>query len=310
MQITVLALNPSIDLEWRVRQVRWEEKNVVESERRWPGGKGVNVARWIAHLRGKPVLLATSGGTTGRQMECELRREGLRLRVVRLREPTRTNLIVTPPRGQLRFNPPGPRVSRSAWREVLKQFDQCAPRTDMFVLSGSLPRGLPATAYGELIRRARRWRKPVCVDCDGAAFAAAVRAQPFLVKPNQHELEAWWVRPLRSQRALLDAIRALARTTRGWVLVSRGEDGADLANATQRITLSARAPRLQSVNTVGAGDALLAAVTIQIVADKPPAEWLRWGVATGSAAVQVPAGRLPSLPRIRLLARRLSILEQ
>jgi sugar/nucleoside kinase (ribokinase family) len=94
MQITVLALNPSIDLEWRVRQVRWEEKNVVESERRWPGGKGVNVARWIAHLGGEPLLLVTSGGTTGRQMESELRREGLRLRVVRLREPTFHILLV------------------------------------------------------------------------------------------------------------------------------------------------------------------------------------------------------------------------
>ena len=57
MSSLIVALNPSIDLEWRVDQVRWEEKNTIESERRWAGGKGVNVARWLRHLGGKPRLL-------------------------------------------------------------------------------------------------------------------------------------------------------------------------------------------------------------------------------------------------------------
>src|SRR5690349_18704774 len=57
----ILALNPSIDAEWRVNDVLWEEKNNVQSERRWAGGKGINVARWLKHIGGKPRLLLPLG---------------------------------------------------------------------------------------------------------------------------------------------------------------------------------------------------------------------------------------------------------
>src|SRR5262245_65791142 len=103
MHVSVLALNPAVDVELRVRRVRWEEKNVIESERRWPGGKGVNVARWIRHFRRHPFLLVALGGASGQEMESVLRREGMRLGVVRLRERTRTNLIITSESGQLPF---------------------------------------------------------------------------------------------------------------------------------------------------------------------------------------------------------------
>src|SRR4030095_16101288 len=200
MHITVLALNPAVDVELRVRRVRWEEKNVIESERRWPGGKGVNVARWITRLRSYPFLLVTLGGTSGQEMESVLRRDGMRLGVVRLREPTRTHLIITSESGQLRFNPPGPRISRTQLREVLRQMDKTAPRLSAFVLSGSLSQGAASTAYAKLIRHAHRWNKPVCRDCDGAAFEAAVRARPFLAKPNERDLEEWGQRPLRAAK--------------------------------------------------------------------------------------------------------------
>src|SRR6266511_279269 len=74
MRPLVLALNPSVDVEWRVAQVRWEEKNEILSERRWPGGKGVNVARWLKHLGARPQLLIPLGGQTGRELAAGLHR--------------------------------------------------------------------------------------------------------------------------------------------------------------------------------------------------------------------------------------------
>src|SRR5688572_8928172 len=71
----ILALNPSIDAEWRVGDLLWEEKNNVQSARRWAGGKGINVARWLKHLGGKPQLLLPLGGTTGAELAGCLRAE-------------------------------------------------------------------------------------------------------------------------------------------------------------------------------------------------------------------------------------------
>jgi len=309
MHSLVLALNPSIDAEWRVDDVLWEEKNNVLSERRWAGGKGVNVARWLKHLGGKPLLLVPLGGKTGDELAGYLRGEKIPSRIVRLRESTRVNVIVTTNRGrQVRFNPLGPEVSRREWRQILKFVVGLARRADrtprrgvptkrrnfgLLILSGSLPRGLPVTAYAQLIRLAHRCGAKTLLDCDGSAFAAAVKARPFLVKPNEHELAQWWRKPMHSERALVRAAHALSEQTRGWILVSRGAKRSLLVNHREQFECFTKPPRVKPRNTVGAGDALLAAVAQQIRLGAPPQDWLISGVSVGSLATQCSAGQLP-----------------
>ena len=290
----VIALNPSIDAEWRVEEVLWEEKNVVHSERRWAGGKGVNVARWLKHLGAAPRLLLPLGGAPGRELAAALRAEQLTPRILPLSEATRVNVIVTTHRqGQLRFNPIGPRLTAAEWRAVLAQAARLLPQTSVLVLSGSLPRGVPADAYARLIRLARRAGVPALLDCDGEPLARAVAARPLLVKPNQHELARWRGRPLNGERAVEAAAQALSAATQGWVFLSRGSGQSLLLNASQGVCLRAQPAKVKTVNTVGAGDALLAAVTWQIIQGTPPADWLRAGLAAGTASTQLPAGCLP-----------------
>ena len=71
--ILVLSLNPAIDVEWCVDRVLWEEKNLIRSERRWAGGKGVNVARWLRFLGGRPQLLVPLGGASGAELKRQIR---------------------------------------------------------------------------------------------------------------------------------------------------------------------------------------------------------------------------------------------
>src|SRR6266536_2976555 len=125
MPTLILALNPCIDAEWLVDDVQWEEKNNVQSERRWAGGKGINVARWLKHLGGQPHLLLPLGAKTGAELAGNLREEGIPADIIRLREPTRVNIIVTTNAGrQMRFNPLGPKLSRHEWGEALKSVER------------------------------------------------------------------------------------------------------------------------------------------------------------------------------------------
>jgi len=297
MNALILALNPSIDAEWRVDDVFWEEKNNVRSERRWAGGKGINVARWLKHLGGRVRLLVPLGGRTGSELAGYLRRERIPSKNIRLREPTRVNVIITTNAGQqMRFNPLGPNLSRVEWEKILESVEcilkRMSPTSGVLILSGSLPRGLPLTAYAQIIRRAHRFGIKTLLDCDGPAFAAAVRARPFLVKPNEHELAQWWQRPLRSETDVVNAARALSKQTRGWVLVSRGPKRGLLLSAAEHFQIFARPPRVKPQNTVGAGDALLAGVARQLQNSAPPRKWLQAGLSTGSAAAACLAGRL------------------
>jgi fructose-1-phosphate kinase PfkB-like protein len=86
----------------------------------------------------------------------------------------------------------------------------------------------------------------------------------------------------------------MSRVTRGWVLVSRGARGALLVNAAEKVCLRGKAPRIRAVNTVGAGDAMLAAVAACVLSGCPAAEWLRHGIAAGCAAARQPAGSFPT----------------
>lgn len=304
----VLALNPSIDAEWSVTDVLWGEKNPVQAERRWAGGKGINVARWLRHLGARAKLLLPLGGASGRELAGHLRAESLPASVVRLRAPTRVNVIVTTAGGrQLRFNPPGPPVSGEEWRRLVLRVNRALDRGGWLVLSGSLPRGVPADAYARLTRLARRVGARVALDCDGDALARAVRARPFLVKPNEHELALWSGHRLRGAGDLRRAALALAETTGEWVLVSRGPRPALLVHARAGVLLTARPPAIRVRNTVGAGDALLAGVVRQLEERQPAAEWLRWGLATGAAAAERPAGELASARRVAQLAARIHV---
>ena len=294
----VLSLNPAVDVEWRVDTVRWEEKNQVLLERRWPGGKGINVARWLAHLGSNPHLLIPLGGRNGDELKTGLREQGLRISTITLRESSRANVVVTTAAGkQLRFNPLGPKLSAREWSEVLAAAMKHLDRANLMILSGALPRGVPVTAYSQLLRIGNRRSAKAILDCDGAALRAGISAKPFLTKPNEFELEQWWRKPLRTESAVVRAARTLAEATEGWVLVSRGPKGALLAGP--GTVLACRAPAVRVCNTIGAGDALVAAVAAHI--DTPPEEWLRWGVATGTAATECTAGELAPLRRIKKL---------
>ena len=324
MNTLVLALNPSIDAEWRVDDVLWEEKNNVQSERRWAGGKGINVARWLKHLGGRPLLLVPLGGKTGVELSGYLRREKIPAHIIRLCQPTRVNIIVTTKAGrQMRFNPLGPKLSRAEWAEILKRMEQNLRQlftnhgrarhsvraeiehlqngdhevtrpSSLLILSGSLPRGVPVAAYAQLIRLTHQFGLRTLLDCDGPPFATAVKARPFLVKPNEHELAQWWGKPLRSETAIVRAARALSACTRGWVLVSRGPRRGLLLNQVEGFHSFAAPPRVKPRNTVGAGDALLAAIAHAVQCGAPPKVWLEAGLRTGSSATGCLAGLLPA----------------
>jgi 1-phosphofructokinase len=298
----IVSLNPAIDVEWRVDHVWWEEKNQILEERRWAGGKGVNVARWLKLLGSKSHLIVPLGGRSGKELAGYLRRDKLPISTVPLAQPTRANIIITTPSGrQMRFNPLGPVLSRPEWNNVFKTVARLANGARFLVLAGALPRGAPTDAYAQLIRLAYGAGVTAILDCDGLALVEALKARPFLVKPNVHELSQWAGRALGSEAAIKRAGLAMSALTKAWVLVSRGPRGAMLFNKPQGVSIHCPAPRTKVLNTIGAGDALLAGVVRSLELGHSPETWLNHGVAVGAAATRCIAGEIPS--RAPLLPR-------
>ena len=311
MSLLTVVYNPSVDEEWHLDDLVWDEKNLVKSTRSWAGGKGINVARWLRFLGAKTKLLLALGGDSGRELHKFLRKEGVLSRDIRLTHATRRNVLVTLRNGrQLRFNSAGPRFSTAEGAEILSGIRQAMTRATTMLLSGSLPPGMAAGTYAQLIRIAASKGCRVLLDCDGEALRFAVPARPFLIKPNEFELSQWWGQRIRNLSDVVRAAGAMSEASGGWVMVSRGADPAVLTRAKDRVTWLGEISPVDPLNTSGAGDAMLAGAAFEIERNSPSEQWLKTGMGSGTAATLVRPGLLPTRKVFNSVLRKIRISQQ
>jgi tagatose 6-phosphate kinase len=291
--IVVVCLNPALDITHHVPAVDWAGVNRPTAVYARPGGKGTNVARAL-HSFGLPVrLLGFAGGTTGRAVDAELRQLGVPTAFTPIAGETRRTFTVVDGEGRTAlFNEPGPEVSAAEFARFRLAYGQAVVGAAAVVLSGSLPRGLPATSYAELITVAASAGVPVVLDTSGDALLAGVAAGPTIVKPNLDELRALsgWSLSAADGGVAWAAVQAAADTLRtagaGAVVVSLGPEG--LLAVTADGCWHARPAVVRRGNATGAGDAVTAALAHGLILGRSWEDQLRHAVALSAASVTAP----------------------
>ncbi len=294
-RIATLSLNPAIDQTAEVSRFTAGAVNRVAWERADAGGKGINVAAFLAHA-GLPV---TAAGLLGRANDGPFNdlfaRKDIADRCQRLAGSTRVNVkIVDPVLDQVTdINFPGLSPTADDLRQLEATLDALCDDHDWFVLSGSVPAGVPAEIYADLIDRLRSRGRGLLLDASGAPLAAAVLRGPDIIKPNIDELGELVGRRLTGQAAVLEAARSLVASGIGLVAVSMGADGAlfvEPGNA-----LLALPPRVEVKSTVGAGDAMVAGILAGTLRGLDLAGRARLGTAFSLAALGQVGPELPSM---------------
>jgi 1-phosphofructokinase len=255
--IVTLTANPAVDRTVRVdRLVRGE---VHRGGGSWtePSGKGVNVTLAL-HAHGKAsIAVLPLGGQVGDELKRMLDGTGAPIVTVPIAETIRTNVSLLEPDGTVtKVNEPGPRLSEPEARSLSDAALTAARDATWLACCGSLPAGLPARFYADLVRQRRADGLPTAVDSSGASLAAALDAEPALIKPNLDELAELTGRKLRTLGDVAEAGKAVLGHGVGSVLASLGAHGALLIE--QGGVLFGEAPVARPVSAVGAGDALLA----------------------------------------------------
>ncbi|MCS6891127.1 MAG: hexose kinase [Rhodovarius sp.] len=284
--IVTLTLNPALDLASEADQVRPVRKIRTFHERFDPGGGGVNVSRVLRELGGETLAVLTAGGVTGRFLLELLAGEGVPHRAVPIGGLTRISHVVQDRASGLeyRFVPEGPMLAEAEWQAALAAVAEVpAP---WLVLSGSLPRGVPADILARAAAEARGRGQRVVVDSSGPALAAAVAAGGLaLIKPSLGECEALVGRPLQEAAALREA--ALELATGGaaeLVAVTLGARGALLATARGELwRLPAADVPVRGAS--GAGDSFVAGMTLALARGEAPEQAFLLGAAAGGATV-------------------------
>lgn len=302
--IVTLTANPSLDrtvpLDRGLTRGEVHRAGAVTVE---PGGKGINVAR-VVHYAGHPVravLPADPGDPILRGLDELL----LPYRTVPLLGQVRTNLTLTEPDGTTtKINEPGPTPSAATVEALARLLVLEAEQADWVVLSGSLPPGVPASWYADLVQALRPWGCRIAVDTSDAPLLALAAgfpaAAPDLIKPNSEELaQLTGADPeaLEAAAAAGDpsatvlAARSLVADGVGAVLVTLGAAGAVLVTAAG--AWQAVPPPIVVRSTVGAGDSAVAGYVLAETRGLPPADRLRLAVAYGSAAASLAGTQLP-----------------
>jgi 6-phosphofructokinase 2 len=286
--ILTLTLNPCMDVEVEVRRLVRDDVNRVVSRSREAGGKGINVSRVVHALGGRTLAIAPIGGHVGMDFLNRFSQTRIRAKLVSIAGETRMNINIHESGGRVhtRLNAPGPRLTTRELQQVMDAVERNLPRAALLVISGSLPPGLPAATYAEIIRMANRRGVRVILDTDGEPLRRGLQAKPFLVKPNVHEARRLLGGRLETTRAVARAAQRLVQMGAEAAIISRGAQGAVLATA-EGCWVS-RSPGVARRNNVGPGDALAGAIAVALSRGHDLPEALRWGVATGAAHVACP----------------------
>jgi len=288
--ITTLTLNPALDTTLYVEDFIPDDSNRVLDTQKDPGGKGLNVSRILHKLNKKVSTITFFGGHTGNEVEELLKKEGLFPFTIRISEDTRNNITITKTNQfrQTRLNQKGPNVSNGEFESLLSMVEQLGDNANIFVLSGSLPKGLKSNVYKEIIILLRKVNKDIKIilDADKDALLTGLTANPFLVKPNIHEAERLLSRKISNIHDQIRAIKDIRNLGCQIVVMSRGSEGLIAYNGEEIIEVKPLNVEVKS--TVGAGDALVAGICYALEEGKSFSEILEFGVRVSAAKVMTP----------------------
>ena len=302
-----LPLNPAIDKTAVIPGLTPGRVNRIASVREDVGGKGVNVSKCLQILGIQSTVCAFWAGSAGEQAQQALRALGLPLLSVQAEGQTRTNLKIIDPDAHCNtdLNEPGPDIGPEALEQMTERLAQAVQPGDLLILSGSVPRSVPASCYASLIRRFSARGTRVFLDADGEPFRLGVEAGPGFIKPNREELEQYLGRELPSEGDILRACRGLQALGVGEILVSLGAEGA--LYVTQHEALRADGLRVCVRSTVGAGDSMVAAIACGLARGLDAAERLRLAVSISAASVMCAGSEPPAMQTVRELMPRVTI---
>lgn len=277
--IYTLTLNPSLDYIVELDQVRIGELNRTKKETKFPGGKGINVSQVLKRVGVNSKALGFIGGFTGDYIEKFLQTQEIETEFVRVNEDTRINVKVKSDT-ETEINAKGPDITEENF-EALKSKIKELSSEDILVLAGSIPSTMPKMTYEELVKICNENGTKFVVDAEGDLLKNVLPYQPFLIKPNHHELGDLFDTTITSCEEVIPYAKELINLGAQNVIVSLADKGAVLIN--KDISIIATVPKGEVKSSVGAGDSMVAGFIATYEKTQSIEEAFRFSVAAGSA---------------------------
>ena len=280
--IYTVTFNPAIDYVVELVSFNIGEINRTTREYMNLGGKGVNVSRVLTNLEVPNVALGFVAGFTGDALRNGLERMGVKTDFISLEEGnTRINVNIKGVE-ETDINARGPEIPNSAIDELFKKLDNLQSG-DTLVLAGSIPTSLPNDMYERIMERLYGKGIRFVVDATRDLLVKSLKYEPFLIKPNNHELGEIFGLELTKDNEIIYYARELKKQGAKNVLISMAGDGAILVDEND-VAHKIGTPKGKVKNSVGAGDSMVAGFCAEYLEKGDYKYALRMGTAAGSAS--------------------------
>ncbi len=307
--IVTVTMNPAIDKTVDIGKFERGDLNRIKRVEIDAGGKGINVSKTIRELGGESIATGFVGGTSGTIIKQVLTDLGLRTDFVEVKGETRTNLKVVEETGEVtELNEPGPEVSKDQLNDLLNRLEGYANPDTLFVLAGSIPAGIPTDIYRKITEQVHQKGAMVLLDADGVLFSESLKGKPDMLKPNRSELERYYQMDYRaSEQELVSMGEKLLDQGVSMAAISLGQMGAIFLTKEKRY----RCPglRVKAHSTVGAGDALVAALAYSWDEKLPLETCIRLCMGASAGAVTSIGTKPPKRSLVDELVERVELLE-
>ena len=281
--IYTVTLNPSLDYIVAVDDFKLGYTNRTSSELMLPGGKGTNVSIVLKNLGIDSTALGFVAGFTGDEIVRELEETGINTDFIKMKDGiSRINLKLSSIDGT-EINGQGPDIPKEQLDKLMERL-MLLGEGDILVLAGSIPNTLPEDIYERILERLSGKEIRFAVDATKDLLLKVMKYHPFLIKPNNHELGEMFNVELKRKEDITIYAKKLQALGAQHVLVSMAGDGAILVTKDGKV-YETMPPKGKVVNSVGAGDSMVAGLIYGIEKGLSQAETLAFASAVSAFAV-------------------------
>lgn len=304
--IVSLSLNPAIDLTYEIPDLKHDHKTRATKTYYDPGGTGINVGRALEKLQANSYTCCITAGRMGDFLQAMLEQELNNVSTLQVKGETRINttLIQQQPQYQYGINAAGPTISLAQLEQVKQQFLSLCQQ-GIGILTGSLPPGIDDNTYQNINSALQQQGGRCIIDAPVAVLKKALKSNPFLIKPNQHELEALQNTPLKSIEQVASEARKLCEQGTHYVCVSLADKGAILTGPEN--SYYCNSPEIKLHSTVGAGDSMVAGLAYAFSQNQSPEQALKFSVACGAGTASQAGTQLFNANDLEALSEQIKI---
>ena len=305
--IATVTLNPALDKTVYIDHLLPNDTNRIKKIETDAGGKGINASRVLKELGSETLVFGFLGGRIGRQIENELKHEGVPTDFVWIAGETRTNISVQETSGAppTMLNEPGPTISAPDLERLKQKVGEVGAKSDFVLLGGSPSPGVPKDIYFELCNIAGCFGAKVILDSDGEPMRLGIECAPFMIKPNRDEVRRLVGIDIRGLDDGVKALGMLRDKGIELVVISMGAKGAIAGNSDG--VWNAVPPKVKPVSTIGSGDSMVAGIAHILCQGGDLGEALRWGTAAGAATAMTNGKEICKRAQVLELLERVEV---